>query len=82
MLTLAARMGITADREVAASRDEGCKHALCAYPELNEQTTASILAVKRAERPDELGRDLEEKSERVRFADTSTEREQGARHTQ
>jgi hypothetical protein len=29
-------MGITADREVAASRDEGCKHALCAYPELNE----------------------------------------------
>jgi len=35
MLTLAARMGITADREVAASRDEGCKHALCATAEVN-----------------------------------------------
>jgi hypothetical protein len=36
MLTHAARMGITADREAAASRGAGCKHALCAYPELNE----------------------------------------------
>jgi hypothetical protein len=36
MLTLATRMGITADREVAASRGAGCKHALCANPELNE----------------------------------------------